>query len=149
MNDYEAKCIFCDIIQGTQEAIVIFENSLFISIMDKFPINRGHLLVLPKQHYPYITDMKKDDVSKLFEIVSILTNVIWSVVHADGVNIGQSNGKAASQDIFHVHVHIIPRFNDDTGHNFWPPRKNFTYDELKDISIQIKNQLKKNNIKLI
>ena len=117
--------------------------------MDKFPINRGHLLVLPKQHYPYIIDMKKDDVSKLFEIVSILTNVVWGIVHADGVNIGQSNGKAASQDIFHVHVHIIPRFNNDTGNNFWPLRKNFTHDELKDISIQIKNQLKKNNIKFI
>ena len=93
--------------------------------------------------------MKKDDVSKLFEIVSILTNVVWGIVHADGVNIGQSNGKAASQDIFHVHVHIIPRFNNDTGNNFWPLRKNFTHDELKDISIQIKNQLKKNNIKFI
>ena len=143
------KCVFCDIIQGTQEAIIIFENSSFISIMDKFPINRGHLLVLPKQHYPYIIDMKKDDVSKLFKIVSILTNVVWGIVHADGVNIGQSNGKAASQDIFHVHVHIIPRFNNDTGNNFWPLRKNFTHDELKDISIQIKNQLKKNNIKFI
>ena len=143
----EQKCVFCDIIQGKQEAIIIFENSSFISIMDKFPINQGHLLVLPKQHYPYITDMKKNDVSKLFEIVSILTNVIWNVVHADGVNIGQSNGKAASQDIFHVHVHIIPRFKNDSGDNFWPLRKNFTPDEFRDISIQIKTQLKKNNIK--
>ena len=145
----EQNCIFCDIVQGRQEAIIIFENSSYISIMDKFPINRGHLLVLPKQHYPYITDMKRNDVSKLFEIVSILTNVIWNVVHADGVNIGQSNGKAASQDIFHVHVHVIPRFKNDTGDNFWPSRKNFTTDELTDISIKIKNQLKKDNIKFM
>jgi histidine triad (HIT) family protein len=93
--------------------------------------------------------MKRNDVSKLFEIVSILTNVIWNVVHADGVNIGQSNGKAASQDIFHVHVHVIPRFKNDTGDNFWPSRKNFTTDELTDISIKIKNQLKKDNIKFM
>ena len=101
--------------------------------MDKYPLNRGHLLVVPKQHYQFLTDMKDDHAAKLFEMVNMLSKHVWKVVKADGLNISQSNGIAASQDIFHVHIHVIPRFNDDTTDDSWPSRKTFTEKEIQSI----------------
>ena len=119
----------------------MFENDFLISFMDRYPLNRGHLLVIPKQHYQYLTDMENNDVAQLFEIVNILSKHVWKIVHADGLNISQSNGLAASQDIFHVHIHIIPRFLNDTENDSWTARKNFTNEELQKISFLIKSSI--------
>ena len=62
----------------------------------------------------------------------------------DGINVGQSNGNAASQQIFHVHVHLIPRFKGDSGKNFWPDRKNMKFEKILQISEKIKSQLENN-----
>ena len=135
------KCVFCEIINGDLDAHIVFENDFLISFMDKYPLNRGHLLVIPKYHYQFITDMEDKDVAKLFEIVNMLSKHVWKAVDADGLNISQSNGIAASQDIFHVHIHIIPRFLNDTENDSWPARKNFTNEELQKISFLIKSSI--------
>ena len=109
--------------------------------MDRYPLNRGHLLVVPKQHYQYLTDMENNDVAQLFEIVNMLSKHVWKTVNADGLNISQSNGLAASQDIFHVHIHVIPRFINDTDNDSWPSRKITTEHELDNLASQIKSSL--------
>ena len=119
----------------------MFENDFSISFMDRYPLNRGHLLVIPKQHYQYLTDMENNDVAQLFEIVNILSKHVWKIVNADGLNISQSNGLAASQDIFHVHIHIIPRFINDTDNDSWPSRKTTTEQELENLASQIRSSL--------
>ena len=135
------NCIFCEIIQGERTSVNIFETKNILSFMDKYPINRGHLLVIPKQHYDFLTDMSDDEVSELFKIVNLLSKSLWKSVAADGISIGQSNGIAASQDIFHVHVHIIPRFVNDSVDGSWPTRKIFTEKELQDTATLIKTHL--------
>ena len=137
----DEHCVFCAIINKDEQASIVFENDFSISFMDRYPLNRGHLLVIPKQHYQYLTDMENNDVAQLFEIVNILSKHVWKIVNADGLNISQSNGLAASQDIFHVHIHIIPRFINDTDNDSWPSRKITTEQELDNLASQIKSSL--------
>ena len=137
----DEHCVFCAIITKDEQASIVFENDFSISFMDRYPLNRGHLLVIPKQHYQYLTDMENNDVAQLFEIVNMLSKHVWKIVNADGLNISQSNGLAASQDIFHVHIHIIPRFINDTDNDSWPSRKTTTEQELDNLASQIKSSL--------
>ena len=137
----DEHCVFCAIITKDEQASIVFENDFSISFMDRYPLNRGHLLVIPKQHYQYLTDMENNDVAQLFEIVNMLSKHVWKTVNADGLNISQSNGLAASQDIFHVHIHIIPRFINDTDNDSWPSRKTTTEQELENLASQIRSSL--------
>ena len=122
------KCVFCEIISGHRNANIVFENDFLISFMDKYPLNRGHLLVVPKQHYQFLTDMKDDHAAKLFEMVNMLSKHVWKVVKADGLNIS--------------HIHVIPRFNDDTTDDSWPSRKTFTEKEIQSLALSIKSSIK-------
>jgi histidine triad (HIT) family protein len=109
--------------------------------MDKYPISRGHTLVIPKTHYDNLLNMPQDEVGKLYSLVSIIAKAVVSAVSADGFNIGQNNGKSANQIIPHVHVHVIPRFKNDNSNGRWPTRYIAKEEELYDFSKKIKNQL--------
>lgn len=135
------KCVFCEIVNGNIHAAIVFETDEFLSFMDKYPLNRGHLLVIPKQHHEFLTNMNNNEVAELFKLVNMISKYLWKLVKADGLSIGQSNGKAASQDIFHVHVHIIPRFDNDSDGGSWPTRKTFTRKELEELASLLKAKL--------
>jgi histidine triad (HIT) family protein len=124
------NCIFCDIITRKVEAVIVYEDEDLIAFMDYEPFNLGHLLVVTKKHYKYITEMQDDDVGYLFKVVSYLSKVISIANNVDGLNIGQSNGLSASQQIFHVHVHVIPRYIGDSKKNMFPSRKNISQEQL-------------------
>ena len=130
----KTKCIFCSIIKDELGAIRVFENSDFIAFMDKYPINRGHALVLPKNHHESIFTMSDDEVGKLFSTVSFLSKGIMKALDAKGLNIGQNNGKAANQIVPHVHVHIIPRYSYDSPNGRWPSRNLISDEELEKIA---------------
>jgi histidine triad (HIT) family protein len=143
----KTKCIFCSIIDGELRAVKIFEDSQFVAIMDKYPINTGHTLVLTKKHHNDIFTMRDDEIGKLFSTVSFLAKVIVKALDAKGLNIGQNNGKAASQIVPHVHVHIIPRYNYDTPNGRWPSRYLISDSELDNIAQKIKATLTVSGIK--
>ncbi|MDE1762698.1 MAG: HIT family protein [Thaumarchaeota archaeon] len=130
------KCLFCDISAGKKEAHLIYEDKTHIAIMDKYPIQMGHSLVIPKEHHEKITDMPTEGVSSLFSKVPIVAQAILKATGADGFNIGQNNGIAANQIIPHVHVHIIPRY--EKMNNPWKRRMIATDEELKKLSDKIK-----------
>ena len=125
-------CIFCNIVNKKQGAQVIFEDQFHIAIMDKYPIQRGHSLIMPKLHHEKITDMSNEEVGTLFSMVPAIARSILIATGADGFNIGQNNGKSANQIIPHVHVHIIPRYN-QIG-NTWAKRMITTNKDL-DLSL--------------
>jgi histidine triad (HIT) family protein len=122
-------------------AVKIFEDSMFVAIMDKYPINTGHTLVLPKKHDNDIFTMGDDEIGKLFTTVSFLAKGIVKALDAKGINIGQNNGKAANQIVPHVHVHIIPRYNYDTPNGRWPSRYLISDKDLDNIAQKIKATL--------
>lgn len=119
-------CIFCKIVQRKAPAEIVYEDKDTLGFLDIYPLNPGHTLVISKKHYATLDEMPPKEVGSLFESVAKVMRSVKEAVHADGINIGQSNGKAASQDVFHVHVHIIPRFSRDSpdGENF-PERKKY------------------------
>ncbi len=108
-----SDCIFCDIIKGTKPGIRIFEDQRTIAILDIYPIAKGHTLVIPKVHSRNLFDIQKKDISAVGVTVSRVANVLRQVLQCDGINIFQGNEKAALQEIFHTHFHVLPRwFND-------------------------------------
>ncbi|MBM3897735.1 MAG: HIT family protein [Thaumarchaeota archaeon] len=133
----ESECIFCKIVEGKVPSAMVWQDDDYACFLDKYPMNPGHALVVPKKHYPFLLDMTLPAVGKLFEHTAMIMYAICKVLKPDGVNIGQSNGEVASQTVFHVHVHIIPRFKGDSEGSFWPERKKFTLDRLNDLAEQI------------
>lgn len=114
----ENNCIFCKIIRGEIPSQKIYENEHVFAFLDIHPINRGHTLVIPKAHHENIYTIPEDVYAHLMESVRMLAPKVKQAVGAHGVNIGINNEKAAGQLVFHMHVHIIPRFEGD-GHEHW------------------------------
>ena len=133
-------CLFCDVVNGKQSAHTIYEDETHVAIMDKYPIELGHALVVPKEHHERIIDMPVESVSALFSKVPVIARGILMATNADGFNIGQNNGRAANQIIPHVHVHIIPRYV-KTG-NPWTRRMIASDRELEDLATKIRNFIK-------
>jgi histidine triad (HIT) family protein len=113
----------------------IYHDSNIIAILDKYPIDKGHSLVIPKKSYERLTDMSNQDVAELFSKIPKIANAIIKATNADGFSLAQNNGKAAKQIIPHVHVHIIPRYN-STG-TLWLKRKITSDNELDDLAQKI------------
>ena len=137
----ENSCIFCNIITKKLPHVDVYEDDNFVVLMDKYPISRGHTLIIPKIHYDNLLIMPGTEVGRLYSLVPIIAGAIVTAVKADGFNVGQNNGKAANQIVPHVHVHIIPRFNDDSTNGRWPMRRVTSHEELSKIANEIKRFL--------
>ena len=132
-----SSCIFCDMISGKCPYYEIYHDSNIIAILDKYPIDKGHSLVITKKPYEKLTDMSSQEVAELFSKIPKIANAIIKATNADAFSIAQNNGKAAKQIIPHVHVHIIPRYN-DTG-TLWLKRKILEDDKLDELAQKIRN----------
>ena len=129
--------IFTDIIEGRRDGHIIYEDQNHVAILDKYPIDHGHSLVITRHPYEKITDMKKEEVSNLFSLIPMIANAILKATGAVAFSIAQNNGKEAKQIIPHVHVHIIPRYaNKGT---VWTKRGIPSDSELKELSEKIKS----------
>ena len=126
-------------LDGNIPCHMIYQDDDCIAILDKYPIDNGHSLVITKKPYEKITDMNVDDVAKLFSKIPKIANAIIKATNADAFSIAQNNGKAAKQIIPHVHIHIIPRYN-KTG-TLWTKRKVLAENELAELAQKIKNCL--------
>jgi len=129
-------CIFCDIIQGKKQGHFIYEDDTHVAFLDKYPIDHGHSLVLPREHFEKVTDMTADKVGDLFSKVPKIAKAIIQITNADAFSMAQNNGRAAKQIVPHVHVHIIPRFNDKG--TIWTKREIGNDDALKILAEKIR-----------
>ena len=129
--------IFTDIIEGKKPGFIIFEDEKHVAILDKYPIDTGHSLVIPKKSYEKITDMPKDEVAELFSLVPQIANAILKATGAVAFSIAQNNGKEAKQIVPHVHIHIIPRYADKA--TMWTKRQIPTDDELSNLKEKIQS----------
>ncbi|MBA3891114.1 MAG: HIT family protein, partial [Gemmatimonadaceae bacterium] len=107
------SCIFCDLIQGAAEVSVCYEDAEAIAFMDIQPVNAGHVLVVPRQHYESLLDVPPELGAHLFNVTMRLANAVKRVTGCEGMNLVVNSGVAAGQDVFHYHVHIIPRTKGD------------------------------------
>ena len=109
-----ADCVFCDIVAGQAPASVVYEDDIVIAIMTIGPVTPGHLLVMPKQHIPYMAGMDEHTAMHLFKITLQMSQAMRSSgIRCEGINLFLADGEAAFQEIFHLHMHVFPRFKGD------------------------------------
>ena len=104
-------CIFCDIIAGKSSAEIVYQDDLTICFMDLYPINHGHILLVPKTHYTDLYDLPDAVAEHLIKISKKLSAKLKNVYKPDGVTVFQSNGYF--NEIGHYHMHILPRYKND------------------------------------
>jgi len=108
------SCIFCDIIAGEAQASFVYQDDLCVAFMDTRPLNPGHILVVPKAHSSSLAELSADTGGHLFKVSQILAAALReSGLRCEGVNLFLSDGVPAGQTIFHVHLHLVPRFRGD------------------------------------
>ncbi len=133
------NCIFCDIVDGKRMGHVLYEDDYHIAFLDKYPIDVGHSLIIPRKHHEKITDMDSKDVGNIFAIVPKIAQAILDATDADAFSIGQNNGKAAKQIVPHVHIHIIPRY--DGKGTVWTKRQISNENDLTELAKKIRSFL--------
>ena len=112
-----SACIFCDIVARRAPASIVYEDDVVIAFMDLFPINPGHTLVVPKQHFAHATELDDAIAARMMAVARDISAAIYrSPVRSEGVNITLADGAAAGQEVPHAHLHVIPRFRGDGFH---------------------------------
>jgi histidine triad (HIT) family protein len=101
-------CIFCRIAQGKASASVVHEDREVIAFLDLNPVQRGHTLVIPKEHFVDIWDIEPEVLARVTEVTKAVAHRLQDVMHAEGVNTFSASGKPAGQEIYHFHMHVIP-----------------------------------------
>jgi histidine triad (HIT) family protein len=107
-----ADCIFCRIAAGALAAEVVYEAQRALAFLDTYPSAQGHTLVIPRAHAPTLLELADGDVGELFRAVKVVTQKVSKALGPMGFNIGWNHGRAAGQHVFHLHVHILPRYGE-------------------------------------
>ena len=139
-----SDCIFCAILAGQAAGSLIYRDDLCAAFMDIHQPTPGKLLVIPNQHATYLADLPPETGARMFQVAQQLAAALrWSGIRCEGVNLFLSDGSAAGQDVFHAHLHVLPRFAGDGiklrfghGHDIYPERT-----QLDRIAEQIKQAL--------
>ncbi len=124
-------CVFCSIVDKSSSSHIIYEDDEYIAFLDKYPISIGHTLVLPKKHLQRVNDLSQKQFCALYSRVYALNHHITSKLGATASHISVNDGAAANQLIPHVHVHIIPRNENDSAG--FIARKLLRADEMEEV----------------
>jgi histidine triad (HIT) family protein len=133
-------CEFCAIVAGAQPARVVCETADCIAFFPLKPVIPGHTLVAPKAHVSDIWSLGDSLGSKVFEAVLLTSRAIRVALQPDGLNIINSAGIAASQTVFHLHFHLVPRWQSDEFGDIWPPSQTWPSDSLDKVAMLIRDQ---------
>jgi histidine triad (HIT) family protein len=142
------RCIFCEIAARRAPASVVYEDDETLAFMDIHPVNPGHLLVIPKAHYRNIFDCPAELAGKLFAVGAKLAGPLRATTHSEGMNLMMANEPVAGQDVFHIHLHLLPRQAGD-GFGFRLPPGGFrnpTRASLDDLAAAIKAHLPESGV---
>jgi histidine triad (HIT) family protein len=118
----ESDCLFCGIVAGDVPAQVVDSDEHTVAFMDINPATRGHVLVVPRNHAADLMEIDDDDLERTMLAARRLARKIEAALDSDGFNLLNSCGPAAWQTVFHFHVHVIPRYDDDPLKLPWIPR---------------------------
>lgn len=133
-------CIFCKIANGEIPSATVYEDSICRVILDVNPANKGHALIIPKEHFDNIYSMDAETAAKIFTIATEVAKAQKAELNPDGLNILQNNGEAAGQTVFHFHMHIVPRYIKDNVTMTWIPGKADT-EELSALSKALRKRI--------
>ena len=125
----DENCIFCKIAAGEIPSTTLYEDDDFRVILDIEPASKGHALILPKEHYANLYKLDDELAAKALVLAKKMITKLTKILECDGYNVLQNNGTAAGQTVFHFHMHLVPRYKDDTVKMEWKPGK--LTDEVK------------------
>lgn len=114
-------CIFCKIANGEIPSATLYEDEEFRVILDLGPASKGHALILPKKHAANLFELPDETAEKALIVAKRIAGVLKEGLHAEGLNLVQNNGAAAGQTVEHFHIHLIPRYQNDTVNVTWQP----------------------------
>jgi histidine triad (HIT) family protein len=117
----DTDCLFCKIVAGEVPATRVHEDERTLAFMDINPATRGHLLVVPREHSRDVREISADDLAAVARTGQAMAVLVADRLSADGVNLLNSTGTAAWQTVFHFHLHVIPRYEDDPLRLPWLP----------------------------
>jgi histidine triad (HIT) family protein len=139
-------CVICKVLSGELEVSMVHRDDLCAAFMDIQPVNPGHVLVVPLRHAPSLAGLDQEEGAQMFRVAQRVASALRkSGLKCDGVNLFLADGEAAGQEVFHTHLHVLPRYaNDGFGlrlpatYSQRPERK-----ELHQIAAKLRNVLQK------
>lgn len=137
------SCIFCEIIHKKVEAHIIFENEYVCCFLDKYPINKGHILIVPKTHYAEFRNVDEKSLSEVMNLAKKMAILLEHLFPTDGITILQENG--IFKDVEHYHMHVIPRYKDD-GFYLVEPENGVKPEDFMELTIKMQEYLHKEAI---
>lgn len=130
-------CIFCKIANGDIPTNALYEDDVVKVIFDLGPASKGHVLILPKNHFDNVYSLDDETAAHIFQVAVRVANAMKSALKPEGINIVQNNGEAAGQTVFHFHMHLIPRKAGDQAVPEWE-HLSLSDDEMKEICDKMK-----------
>ena len=130
------NCIFCKIANGEIPSKTLYEDEEFRVILDLAPATKGHALILPKSHFKNLYELPEKTAGKVMKLAKKMATTMTEKLGCDGFNVVQNNNEVAGQTVFHFHMHLIPRYENDNQRIAWNPTE-MTQDELEAIKNQI------------
>ena len=110
-----ADCVFCAIVAGSAPASIVYDDTDLLAFLTIGPVTPGHLLIIPKRHAPFLADLDEATGARMFMVAMRLARALRaSGLRCEGINLFLADGEAAFQEVFHTHLHVIPRFVGDT-----------------------------------
>lgn len=132
----DTNCIFCKIANGEIPSRTLYEDEDFRVILDLGPASKGHALILPKEHYANLYELPDKTAGEVMKLARKMAVQMTERLGCEGFNLVQNNGELAGQTVFHFHMHLIPRYQDDGQKIGWKPQE-VSPEELEETRKQI------------
>lgn len=132
----DKDCIFCRIVAGEIPCVRLYEDDHTLAFMDINPASPGHALAIPRRHVPDLFDSPDEVLAVTVATARRVARAVRAVVEPDGINLVQANGPGAAQSVFHLHMHVIPRFSGDALMLNWGIREG-NLDEIRALGERI------------
>lgn len=136
-----SDCIFCQIVSGQIPASKVYEDDKVLAFLDITQVTQGHTLIIPKEHCRNLLDMPEATASHLFSLVPKLGRALQKATGATGLNLLNNSEEVAGQTVFHAHVHLLPRFDQEDGLNITFKTNEPDFARLGEIAEQIAKEV--------
>ena len=137
-------CIFCKIINGDLPSAKVYEDEHVYAFLDLSQVTKGHTLVIPKTHTKNIYETPPEVARELFARIPVIANAVKETYKPIGMNLLNNNEAPADQSVFHLHIHIIPRYGDEDGYssNWVTHNDDYTPEKLQEMAEEISRRVK-------
>lgn len=137
----DTACTFCRIVTGVTPADVVWSDDVAVAFLDRSPVFKGHVLVVPREHWVTLADLPIDAVGPFFQRVQRIAAVLPEALDADGTFVANNN--VVSQSVAHLHVHVVPRVRKDGLRGFFWPRQKYADGEAASCASRIAEALRR------